>query len=295
MSDWPARYLEHLATERRLAALTLAGYRHDLAAFTAFCAGRLAPVVADEATIRAFIAAGHRRGLSGRSLQRQLAALRGLFDYLLREQVVAHNPAKLVRAPKSPRRLPAVPDVDRTRALLEHAPTEPLDIRDRAMLELLYSSGLRVGELVGVNLNDLDRAAGSLRVLGKGAKTRIVPVGRQALSAIAAWLPVRAGLCGTEQTALFVGQRGQPLTTRAVQQRLQRWGMQHGANRLHPHLLRHACATHLLESSRDLRAVQELLGHADISTTQVYTHLDFQQLAQVYDAAHPRARKTKKA
>ncbi len=287
-------YLKHLAQERRLSPRTVDAYRRDLTAWAAFCADRRpGGEVGEAALIRAFVAEGHRRGLSGRSLRRRLAALRGYFRYRIRENTLDHNPAQAVRAPKGPRRLPRAPDVDQTARLLTPTPEDDLELRDLAILELFYSSGLRLAELVGLRLADLDLADASVRVLGKGAKTRVVPVGAQARAVLERWLRVRPRLAGDTQ-ALFVGRGGRSLSHRAVQQRLARWARKHGAEgRLHPHALRHAFASHLLESSGDLRAVQELLGHADIGTTQVYTHLDFQHLARIYDAAHPRARKNR--
>jgi integrase/recombinase XerC len=234
----------------------------------------------------------HRAGAGGKTIQRELSALRSLFRYLLREGDVGQSPAQGVRAPKSPRKLPGTLDADQLCALLDHPDDEPLALRDTAMIELFYSSGLRLAELVSVNLGDIDMDDGTLEVLGKGAKTRRVPVGRHAREAVVHWLKVRPLLAGSGERALFVSQRGNRIHPRTVQQRLQRWALEKGATRnVHPHLLRHSFASHLLESSGDLRAVQELLGHADISTTQVYTHLDFQHLAQVYDKAHPRAKR----
>ncbi len=288
-----ARYLEQLDTERRLSPHSLAAYRRDLDAFAAFLARRGVDwAAADAALVRAFVAEQHRKGLGGRSLQRRLSALRGAYRFLEREGEVALNPAQLVQAPKAARKLPHVLDVDQA-AQLAGAPAEgPLEMRDRAMVELLYSSGMRLSELVGLDLGALELAAGEARVLGKGGKARLLPVGRQARAALEAWLAARAGLAVPGETAVFVNHRGTRLTPRAVQQRLERWALKHGAStHLHPHLLRHSFASHLLESSGDLRAVQELLGHSDIATTQVYTHLDFQHLARVYDAAHPRARR----
>ena len=291
---WLEAYLAHLRDERRLAAHTVDSYRRDLLEFDAFCAEydiNLVQVTAKE--VRTFIAERHRYGLKGRSLQRKLAALRGLFHYLIRESVVANNPAQLVQAPKSPPRLPAVPDVDQTISLLENTSADILELRDHAILELLYSSGLRVSELITLRLVDLDLDADIVRVTGKGSKVRLVPMGKYAHEALSRWLARRGELAKVDTQAVFVGRHGRALTPRAVQLRCKRWTQRHGVNmELHPHLLRHAFASHLLESSGDLRAVQELLGHADISTTQIYTHLDFQHLAQVYDAAHPRARKT---
>jgi integrase/recombinase XerC len=264
-----------------------------LKAFQAFCATqRIASwgeVTAHH--VRAFIAREHRSGLSGRSLQRRLSALRGFFGYLMREGQVTDNPAQTVRAPKTPKRLPHALDADQMGQLLDQPPQDALEVRDHAMLELLYSSGLRLAELVALRLQHLDLKSGSVRVNGKGDKTRLVPVGRYARVALARWLELRNTLAKAEVDTLFVNRAGRSLTARAVQKRVARWSLHHGGGHLHPHLLRHSFASHLLESSGDLRAVQELLGHADISTTQIYTHLDFQHLAQVYDNAHPRAKK----
>jgi integrase/recombinase XerC len=294
--DWLARFYHHLAHERRMSPRTLESYRRDLAQVLTWCRGQ---GIADwpqfrQHQVRAYVAWRHRRGLSGKSLQRALSALRSLYRYLLREGAVDQNPAQGVRAPKSERRLPTTLDADQLGRLLDVTGSDGLEIRDLAMLELMYSSGLRLAELVSANLDDIDFDDASLEVLGKGAKTRRLPVGRQALKALAHWLNVRAKMAMPGEPALFVGRRGKRLGRRAVQQRLHRWALRSGAPRdLHPHLLRHSFASHLLESSGDLRAVQELLGHADISTTQIYTHLDFQHLAQVYDQAHPRARRRK--
>jgi integrase/recombinase XerC len=221
-----------------------------------------------------------------------LSAARSFFRYLAREGVVRNNPANEVRAPKAAKRLPKTLDVDQIVQLLEIPTDDTLAVRDRAIMELFYSSGLRLAELVGLDVGQVDLNDRTVRVLGKGAKTRIVPVGAKAIAAIRAWQRVRATLAAVEETALFVGRNGQRMGARAVQQRVHFWARRQGLpQRVHPHLFRHSFATHLLESSRDLRGVQELLGHADIATTQVYTHLDFQHLARIYDATHPRARK----
>ncbi|BCO32333.1 tyrosine recombinase XerC [Thiohalobacter sp. COW1] len=289
-------YLQHLAHERRLSGHTLSNYRRDLRALVDYLReqdgldwDRLS---AHE--LRAFAAREHRRGLGGRSIQRRLSAARGLFEFLIRQGRLTHNPARDIRAPKSPRRLPAALDVDRMEQLLQPAGEDPLEHRDQAMLELIYSSGLRLAELVGLDCNDLDLRDALVSVTGKGNRSRVLPVGRQARTALARWLEVRTELAAPDEPALFVSRRGSRLTPRSVQQRLDRRARARGLpGRVHPHMLRHAFASHLLESSGDLRAVQELLGHADISTTQIYTHLDFQHLAEVYDQAHPRARKRK--
>ena len=291
---WVERFLHHLRTERRLADNTCRHYRRDLEELRAWCQDNgidnwssLNP-----AQVRQYAARAHRRGLSGRSIQRRLSALRSFYNYLLREGAVAQNPGLDVRAPRSDRTLPDTVSVDDISQLLDGVQGDALIIRDLAMLELLYSSGLRLAELVALNLQDIDAREQIVRVTGKGAKTRVVPIGRRALLALKAWLDLRETT--TDETAVFTGRTGRRLGPRAVQQRIAQLARRRGlAGKLHPHTLRHSFASHLLESSGDLRAVQELLGHADISTTQIYTHLDFQHLAQVYDQAHPRARKSK--
>jgi len=289
------QFLHHLNVERRLSPHTLSNYRRDLEQARDFAAGQELTGWRDLTThhLRAMVAAQHRAGIGGRSLQRLLSALRSFYKYLLREGVVSANPAVGLRAPKAPRRLPKTLDVDQTARLLDWDSDDPLAIRDRAIMELLYSSGLRLSELLNLEVSDLDLKDGTVRVTGKGRKTRVVPVGRHARSALQQWLPLRATFT-SQASALFLSRRGERLAPRTVQQRLQQWGNKRGLPmRLHPHMLRHSCASHVLESSSDLRAVQELLGHADIATTQIYTHLDFQHLAKVYDNAHPRARKKK--
>jgi len=286
-------FLRHLQQERQLSPRTLEAYRHDLEGLRDFLDKRQIAdwQGLDEAQLRLFIAQKHQSGLSGRSLQRLLSAVRSLFRFLVRERLCKHNPAMDLRAPKSPRKLPRALDADLTAQLL-NAPADDdwLGLRDHAMLELFYSSGLRLSELAGLDQTALDLQQGEVRVLGKGQRTRLVPVGRLACEALQRWLQVRP-LAGTESPALFVGRQGRRLTPRAIQLRVRQQGVQQIGQHLHPHMLRHSFASHLLESSGDLRAVQELLGHADISTTQVYTHLDFQHLAQVYDQAHPRAKR----
>jgi len=289
------QFLHHLNVERRLSPHTLSNYRRDLEQARDFAAGQELSSWRDLTThhLRALVATHHRAGIGGRSLQRLLSALRSFYQYLLREGVVSANPAVGIRAPKAPRRLPKTLDVDQTAHLLDWDSNDPLAIRDRAIMELLYSSGLRLSELLNLEVSDLDLEDGTVRVTGKGRKTRVVPVGRHARSALQQWLPLRATFT-RQASALFLSRRGERLAPRTLQQRLQQWGSKRGLPmRLHPHMLRHSCASHVLESSSDLRAVQELLGHADIATTQIYTHLDFQHLAKVYDNAHPRARKKK--
>jgi len=293
---WIGRYLAHLRTERRLSPHTEAAYRRDLDALVAYCDSERITgwKQIDNFHVRTFAAREHRDGLGPRSVQRRLSAVRGFFNYLIREKVIEANPAADIRAPKAAKRLPKTLDVDQVASLLERKPTDALTRRDHAMLELLYSSGLRLAELAGLDVTDLDLADHTVRVLGKGSKTRILPVGKQAAAALRTWLADRAALVKGGGSALFVGQNGRRLGARAIQRRIGRWAAASGLNvPVHPHLFRHSFATHLLESSRDLRGVQELLGHADISTTQVYTHLDFQHLARIYDESHPRARRRK--
>lgn len=272
---------------------TLAAYRRDLAQFGRYHASLGADVPVDVHVMRGFLAWLHRAGQAPRSIARTLSAVRGLYAFLVRQRVADDNPVLGLRAPKAPRRLPKVLDVDQANRLLDADPQSGEDRRDLAMWELAYSSGLRVSELVGLDLPALDLAAGEARVLGKGRKERLVPIGRAAIDALQAWLAVRPSwLHNTEDCeALFITPKGRRIGVRAVQLRLKDWALRQGIEgRLHPHMLRHSFASHLLESSGDLRAVQELLGHSDIRTTQIYTHLDFQHLARVYDAAHPRAR-----
>jgi integrase/recombinase XerC len=293
-TQWLARFARYLGTERRLSVHTLSAYARELEALRDWCQrnGISDWPQLDHQHIRSFAARSHARGLGGRSIQRRLAALRTFFSFLLREGALLRNPALEIRAPKSVRRLPHTLDVDQMSELLAHKPGNALEVRDLALMELFYSSGLRLAELTGLTLRDLDLATGQVRVLGKGNKERIAPVGSMAIKALRLWLAARAGIAGPEQQAVFVGRNGAPLGSRAVQLRVAALARAAGLpQHLHPHMFRHSFATHLLESSRDLRGVQELLGHANISTTQVYTHLDFQHLAQTYDKAHPRAKR----
>ncbi len=291
-ADWPQHFLHYLRVERQLSPHTLKNYQRDLDTLLAEIGADSHPWSAlDETGLRYAIGALHARGQSGRSLQRLLSATRTFYRFLAREGWVGHNPALSVQAPRAARRLPQTLDTEQVGALLAVTGKAPLDIRDRAIMELIYSSGLRVSEVVGTDLRDLDLTEGVIVVLGKGNKTRQLPVGELAREAVRQWLPVRHMMASAEETALFVGQQGRRLSTRAVEQRLRKRGAEQGTQgRVYPHRLRHSFASHLLESSGDLRAVQELLGHANISTTQIYTHLDFQHLMEVYEQAHPRAR-----
>jgi integrase/recombinase XerC len=287
-------YLAHLATERRLSPHTASNYARDLRALADFAGqGNLARWQdIDSQHVRVFAARAHAGGLGPRSVQRRLSAVRGFFNYLLRERVVTSNPALDVRAPKAAKRLPGTLDVDQVNQLLDIPPEDSLAIRDKAMMELFYSSGLRLDELVSLDTSQLDLADRMVRVIGKGRKTRILPVGRKAEASLRAWLQERAALASPGETAVFVGRNGGRLRHRAIQLRIAYWARRRGLPaHVHPHLFRHSFATHLLESSKDLRGVQELLGHADISTTQIYTHLDFAHLARTYDASHPRAKR----
>jgi integrase/recombinase XerC len=286
-----ARYLGFLRHEKRLADHTLAAYARDGALLATLCAGR-APGELVAADIRRCVAMLHGRGLSPRSLARLLSCWRGYFDWLARRKEITANPCKGIRAPRAARTLPQALSPDDASRLVAIADTSATGIRDRALFELAYSCGLRVSELTGLDLGAIDAASGEARVTGKGAKTRIVPVGKPALEALARWLPVRAGLAAAGEPALFIGRTGRRLAPREVQRRIKRWAVAAGLPvDVHPHMLRHSFASHLLQSSGDLRAVQEMLGHASIASTQVYTHLDFQHLAKVYDAAHPRAKR----
>jgi integrase/recombinase XerC len=287
-------YLAHLSTERRLSPHTASNYARDLRALADFAArNNLADWKSiDSQHVRVFAAREHAGGLGPRSVQRRLSAVRGFFNYLLRERVVSSNPALDVRAPKAPRRLPGTLDVDQLNQLLDIPAENALAIRDRAIMELFYSSGLRLDELENLDGPQLDLADRTVRVTGKGRKVRIVPVGRKADEALRLWLRERGALASPDEAALFVGKNGRRLKHRAVQLRIAHWARRKGLpGHVHPHLFRHSFATHLLESSKDLRGVQELLGHADISTTQIYTHLDFAHLARTYDASHPRAKR----
>jgi integrase/recombinase XerC len=291
---WLPRFLAHLSVERRLSPHTDTSYRGDLQRLVGYCDRNHVRNwrSVDSQHVRMFAAAEFRQGSSPRTIQRRLSALRSFFNFMIRERALDANPAVGVQAPKARKRLPETMDVDLMARLLEFRADTQLGVRDKAIMELFYSSGLRLAELVGLNLGDVDHGDRTVRVLGKGSKTRVVPVGKHALEAIARWLKDRAGLAASGEPALFVSNRGARLGARAVQKRIAGWARHQGLGRhVHPHLFRHSFATHLLESSQDLRGVQELLGHANISTTQVYTHLDFQHLAKIYDAAHPRARR----
>jgi len=296
------RFLDYLRFERQYSSHTLSAYERDLTRFTAAVARPWSEVQGHDVT--AYVARLHASDQQPRSIQRALSSLRSFYRYLLRHRMADHDPTTGIRAPKTRSRLPQLLDTDQAAQLFEFTPADAAELRDRAIAELLYGSGLRLAELTGANIGDLDLEAGFITVRGKGSKMRQVPLGRHCIDAIRAWLDDR-GTAGPglgqlqgqgvrEGLPLFTGRGGRRISTRTVQLRLKRLAIrQLGSDQLHPHMLRHSFASHLLESSSDLRAVQELLGHADISTTQIYTHLDFQHLTRVYDAAHPRARSRK--
>jgi integrase/recombinase XerC len=284
------RSLHHLSVHTRKA------YLRDIGNFHKYCDEHSVESWRDMdgRQIRGFVTQRHRQGIGGRSLQRNLSAIRAFYRYLMKIGAAAHNPAQGVVTPKTAKKLPNTLDVDQSAQLVEIKGDDILAVRDKAILELMYSCGLRLSELVSLNLNSIDLGDAVVTVTGKGNKTRMLPVGRQALQALRSWLKQRVSLAAQEEMALFVSKRGSRISPRSIQQRLRQWSVKQGlGTHVHPHMLRHSFATHILESSSDLRAVQELLGHADISTTQVYTHLDFQHLAKVYDQAHPRAQKKK--
>ncbi|HEY2403556.1 MAG TPA: tyrosine recombinase XerC [Steroidobacteraceae bacterium] len=308
--DRVAQFRRYMTIERNLSAHTDSNYARDLAALIKFCDAHKIDdwSTVDSQHIRLFAAHSHSKGLAGKSIQRRLSAVRSFFEYLVKETRVQElarerprpndlinvkrNPAVEVRAPKSQRRLPETLDADQMASLLEIPAGDIFVTRDRAIMELLYSSGLRLAELVDLDIDRLDLADRSVRVIGKGKKERIVPVGTEALDALQKWLKERSGFAKPGEAALFVGRGGERLGRRAVQTRVAYWARRQGVSlRVYPHLFRHSFASHLLESGGDLRGVQELLGHADIATTQIYTHLDFQHLARIYDKTHPRARR----
>ena len=287
------RFLETL---KHLSPHTQKAYQRDIATLLEYCKiqGVNKWSNLDGRQIRGYAAWRHRQGIGGKALQRNLSAVRAFYRYLINVGSADQNPAQGILAPKTPHKLPRALDVDQAAHLVSIEDQDPLAIRDRAMLELMYSSGLRLSELIQLNMGNLDLRDAVVTVLGKGKKTRTVPIGRFAIAALQKWFALRQDMIKGEETAVFINRTGRRLTPRAFQLRLNKWAVKQGiATRVHPHMLRHSFASHLLESSGDLRAVQELLGHADIKTTQVYTHLDFQHLARVYDQAHPRARRKK--
>lgn len=295
-TEWVDRYLDELAQQRRQSPHTVSNYRRDLhvlAGLIAESSGSITYCTLQGHHIRRFMAQLHARGLGGRSLARMLSAWRGFYRWLGLRGEVSANPVEGVKAPKSPRALPKVLSPDEANRLLDHAGGDGLELRDQAMFELFYSSGLRLAELAALDLACLhDVAEGEIKVFGKRGKERHVPVGGKAREAIERWAQQRALVALPEETALFVGQRGARIHPRVIEERLKQRALTQGLPvNVHPHMLRHSFASHMLQSSGDLRAVQEMLGHASIASTQIYTHLDFQHLAQVYDKAHPRAKR----
>ena len=298
--DWVKRYRRFMTNERRLSKHTDTNYARDLAALISFCnANGIEDWTSlDPQHLRLFAARAHARGLAPRSIRRRLSAVRSFYQFLLHERAVRSNPAFDIHAPKAPRMLPNTVDADQMARLLEIAAEGALAARDLALMELLYSSGLRLAELAGLNWEHLNLRDRTVRVLGKGRKERVVPVGREAVRTLTAWQAslvsrgLRAAQALTAQSPVFIARSGKRLSHRSIQARVAYWGRRQGLGvRVHPHLFRHSFASHLLESSGELRGVQELLGHANIATTQIYTHLDFQHLARIYDATHPRARR----
>ena len=295
LNDLKAQFIQHLKANRLLSIHTYENYSRDLDKFIKYLQAQninswqqVSPQ-----NCRYFIAHIHEQGLTGKSIQRLLSSIRSFYTYLNQQGLSDKNPALGLRAPKSPRKLPKTYDADIASQLLNQAPKDDLEIRDLAMLELTYSSGLRLAELIALDLHSIDFSDAMITVIGKGNKTRILPVGSQAIKAVNNWLKIRNTWLKPDEAAIFISQQGKRLTPRAVQMRFKRYAEGHIQQHLHPHMLRHSFASHMLESSGDLRAVQELLGHSDISTTQIYTHLDFQHLAEVYDKTHPRAKQDK--
>ena len=295
---WINSFLAKLRNERNYSPHTLKSYSRDLNSLIVYCDEEEITQWSDidDQNIRTLISKKHRQGLSGASLQRLLSTFRSFFKYLLVENMIKNNPAKNIQAPKTGRKLPSTLDVDSVTRLIEIKGDEVETVRDRAILELFYSSGLRLSELSSLDIEiGKNITSGAIRVKGKGDKERDIPVGKKASEAVKAWLTRRVELANENEQALFVGKQGKRIHNSVIQKRLKYWAQKQGIEiNVFPHLLRHSFASHMLESSGDLRAVQELLGHADISTTQIYTHLDFQHLAKVYDAAHPRAKLGKK-
>lgn len=290
-------FIEFLRSEKQLSIHTQTNYQRDLQKFADYCQkfslNNLAEIRSQH--IRQMVAQLHRQGLGGKSLSRWLSAMRSFFEFAIRKEWAKINPADAIQAPKSPKKLPKTLDVDQTAQFVSVEGDSILALRDRALLELIYSSGLRLAEVVGLNLHDIDIRDAMVTVLGKGSKQRMLPIGSQAMTALKEWLPQRKNLLKDDaEQAVFISQRGTRITHRAVQLRMQQLSVKQGMDTpVHPHMLRHSFASHMLESSSDLRLVQEMLGHANISTTQIYTHLDFQHLAKVYDNAHPRAQRKK--
>jgi len=291
-------FLTFLAHQKFYADNTIKSYMRDLQKFASHCLKHNLPNLdrLNAHHIQSFLSEQHRQGLSPRSLHRCLSTIRSLYQYLITEKNYRYDPTSTIKAPKMQQKLPKTLDVDQMQSLLNHTSEDMLKIRDLAMLELTYSSGLRLAELASIQYQDIDQNSKLIRITGKGSKDRIVPLGSKAIEALEKWQPIREALVSAsiengQHDFIFVSKQGKPISHRSIQQRFAKWSQEFGNRHLHPHMLRHAFASHLLESSSDLVAVQKLLGHSDISTTQVYTHLDFQHLASVYDKAHPRAKR----
>ena len=288
-------FLSHLEVVRHLSPHTISSYKRDLNSFFSFLKEKKdSGEEIQDHRVREFVALERRRGLNPRSLQRILSSIRSFFNYLLDEEIVETNPATNISSPKSPQLLPKALDTDLVKRLLDFTPQGDIEIRDKAMVELLYSSGLRLSELCGLDIGSVSIKERSCRVVGKGNKTRDLPIGEKAILSLRDWLLVRKNISKDNNKALFLNKNGKRISTRSVQLRLERLSKKRGLPMVNPHMLRHSFASHILESSGDLRAVQEMLGHSDIGTTQIYTKLDFQHLSKVYDDAHPRAKSRKK-
>ena len=287
-------FFRYLETERRYSQNTIKSYQRDLNHFTVHLQDKKVSRWAELKPhhIRTYASQIFIEGLGAKSIQRRLSAIRSFMNYLLREGMIKNNPAEGVKTPKAPKKLPGILDIEQINQLLDIQDKDPVSLRDKAIMELIYSSGLRLSEIVHLNPIDLNLSDKTLTVIGKGEKTRMLPVGNEAIKSLKMWLSCRNELANPEEEALFVGSRGNRLSRRSIQSRIKHWARKNGIQQdVYPHLLRHSFATHMLEASGDLRAVQELLGHKDISTTQVYTHLDFEHLSKTYDKAHPRSGK----
>ncbi len=287
-------FFRYLETERRYSQNTIKSYQRDLNHFTVHLQDKKVSRWAELKPhhIRTYASQIFIEGLGAKSIQRRLSAIRSFMNYLLREGMIKNNPAEGVKTPKAPKKLPGILDVEQINQLLDIQDKDPVSLRDKAIMELIYSSGLRLSEIVHLNPIDLNLSDKTLTVIGKGEKTRMLPIGNEAIKSLKMWLSCRNELANPEEEALFVGSRGNRLSRRSIQSRIKHWARKNGIQQdVYPHLLRHSFATHMLEASGDLRAVQELLGHKDISTTQVYTHLDFEHLSKTYDKAHPRSGK----
>jgi integrase/recombinase XerC len=293
--DLLAEYLNYLNVERGLSPLTRENYARDIKQLMNHSKDTLLENI-NTTDIRKIVAKLHSKGLGGKSISRMLSSWRGFFDFLIQRKGFSQNPAHGIRAPKSAKSLPQALSIEQAIQLVDIKEDDSLSLRDHAALELFYSSGLRLSELVNLNTDQIDFTEGTVMVHGKGNKTRIIPLGSHAIVALKKWLAIRTAFLknNPEQVAVFIGKQGKRISARNIQYRLKEWSIKQGINTsVHPHMLRHSFASHVLQSSGDLRAVQEMLGHANISTTQIYTHLDYQHLTKIYDVAHPRAKKTR--